>query len=144
MNIKELFIDAWVYLRIDKENKIIKEPHKVTGMMTDTDVPCVQTEGSDVYDHINFIEPIPLSPQIMPMIGFVEKDSDGKSLWTFEYKQYLVTVILSNGCPNLTIEDVSDKDFNHNMLIVKDRIYNLHELQRVFMVFDIPCDFKFP
>lgn len=72
MNIKELFFDAWVYLRIDKGNETIKEPHKVTGIMTDTDVPCVQTDASDVYDHINFIEPIPLTREILEKNGFVK------------------------------------------------------------------------
>lgn len=87
-------------------------------------------------------EPIPLSPRIMPMIGFVEKDCDGEPLWSFEYNQYLVTFMSTNGCPDLTIEDVSGRDSHHNVLVVKDEIYNLHELQRAFMIFDIPCDFN--
>lgn len=144
MQIQDLFIDAWVYLRIDNGNEIIKEPHKVTGMMTDTDVPCVQTDASDVYDHINFIEPIPLSPLIMSEIGFEEKDCDDEPLWSYEYMQYLVTFMSHNGCPDLTIEDVSGNGSHHNVLVVKDEIYNLHELQRAFMVFDIPCGFKLP
>lgn len=87
-------------------------------------------------------EPIKLSPQIMQKIGFKEKDCDGEPLWSFEYKRYLITFEAPYGWPCLTIEDVRDKDSNHNVLVAKDEIFNLHELQRAFMVFDIHCDFN--
>jgi hypothetical protein len=132
MQIQDLFSGAWV-----KNNSI---PAQVTGLTCDGNLETTAYR----YTNIERVEPIKLSPRVMSMIGFVEKDCDGEPLWSYEYKQYLVTFMSPNGCPSLTIEDVSSRDSDHNVLVVKDEIYNLHELQRAFMIFDIPCDFKLP
>ena len=132
MQIQDLFSGAWV-----KDSGI---PAQVTILTCDGNIETTAYR----YTNIERVEPIKLSPRIMSMIGFEEKDCDGEPLWSFEYKQYLVTFMSHNGCPDLTIEDVSDRDSHHNVLVVKDEIYNLHELQRAFMIFDIPCDFKLP
>lgn len=71
MEIQELFIGAWVLLKIDEGTRILKEPHRVTGIMTTNEQPYVQTDESDVYRGLDCYEPILVNADIMRASGFI-------------------------------------------------------------------------
>lgn len=71
MDIQELFIGAWVLLKIDEGTRILREPHRVTGIMTTNEQHYVQTDESDVYRGLECYEPIRISEDIMRSSGFI-------------------------------------------------------------------------
>lgn len=71
MNIQELFYGAWVYLLKNVGGQIVKEAHRVTGIMTSDKDTYIQTDDSDTYLPITAYEPIPITPEIMKANKFI-------------------------------------------------------------------------
>lgn len=91
------------------------------------------------YDYKD-IEPIPLTPEILEKNGFDKWEDDGGvplwslPLWSLDKKEvrYCMTFeVIDGGCPVLTIEDVVDGDSRHTSIVLKDEVYNVHDLQHV-------------
>ena len=73
------------------------------------------------------LEPIPLTAEILEKNGFT-KCGDENTFTCNDDKWTITFVIVDGGCPILTIEEVS-QHFEHNLLNLRDEIYNVHELQ---------------
>lgn len=71
MDIQEIFIGAWVLLKINESNRILREPHRVTGIMTSDGQHYVQTDESNVYRGLECYEPIAITHDIMSASGFI-------------------------------------------------------------------------
>lgn len=106
MDIQELFIGAWVLLKIDEGTRILREPHRVTGIMTTNEQPYVQTDKSDVYCGLECYEPIRISEDIMRSSGFII--DLGSATYTIEnygwleyrFKDSVLIERLNNGWSN--------------------------------------------
>lgn len=85
MEIQELFIGAWVLLKIDEGNRILREPHRVTGIMTTNEQPYVQTDESDVYRGLDCYEPILVNADIMSASGFIVDLGSASHTLDFNY-----------------------------------------------------------
>lgn len=131
MKAEELMFRDWVHSKL----------HNV-----DTQIDCVESgRDSDLNSvwltskecgerhYLDEIEPIPLTPEILKKNGFDKKVLDGvMDLYSYKEGRYLVTFFSDNGCPILSIEDIVDNDTYHSVIVLKDEIYNVHQLQHVF------------
>lgn len=82
-------------------------------------------------DNFENIIPIPLTPEILEKNGFNKPHDagDGTLICGMTIGPYKLTFQSLFGLPILTIENVVDNDNNHTCLVLKDEIYNVHELQ---------------
>jgi len=117
MNVNELIIGGWYLLN--------GKPINVEGYC----------RGNIIYDggyecNLNELERIPLTEDILKANGFDAKDVDTTCFYSKEVGIYLIVFHSENGCPILTIEDVVDLEDEHNVIQLKDEIYDVHELQR--------------
>ena len=78
------------------------------------------------------IEPILFTEEILKAIGFEDKPGKARYGSVF-YGMFIGDISISfevdNGLPILTIEDTSDRSKQHNIICLKDEVYNVHELQ---------------
>lgn len=140
MRIDELMPGDWVHC-----SKIEKDGYPANCRVVELSCGsiCSDTAGIRIHPHVvkgvhaSDISPIPLTPEILNLNGFERRKCDDIELWSLEEEPYLITFMSKNGCPCLTIEDVTDKDSEHNCLQLKDEVYNVHELQHALRLFGI-------
>lgn len=126
MKANELMIGDWV--------QSLGEPHKIIGIRTDTPYPYIKTNMSDTWYEwgMKYIaDGIPLTPEILEKNGFNKPQDagDGTLICGMTIGPYKLTFQSVFGLPIFTIENVVDNDNNHTCLVLKDEIYNVHELQ---------------
>lgn len=134
MKATDLMIGDWVLL--DKNAWIDDEYDRRCG------VPDYQPHkiesGEDLDESVNAdggALPIPLTQEILEKNGFEKKEDDfGQELYSLLLGEWVITYMSIYGCPYLTIEDVLDYDRGHSVLILKDSVYNVHELQHALKV----------
>lgn len=82
-------------------------------------------------DNFENIIPIPLTPEILEKNGFNKPQDagDGTLICGMTIGPYKLTFQSVFGLPILRIENVVDNDNYHTCLVLKDEIYNVHELQ---------------
>ena len=120
MKAKELMIGDWV-----NWHTYTNRPDycKIKQISFDTRI-----EGSDDFN----CEPIPLTEDTLKANGFEDKSEKaryGTVLYGLSVGNVSVTFEVDNGLPILTIEDTADSSSQHNIICLKDEIYNVHELQ---------------
>ena len=69
MKANEIQISDWLYSIIDRIDHTEKKLCKVTGIRTDSDVPLIQCDDTDVWYSLDSYEPIPLTPEILEKNG---------------------------------------------------------------------------
>ena len=94
MKAENLMIGNWIYL-IRESNKnngkleVTKvTPQRVTGIMTDTDHPCIQTDATDTYYGEESYKPIPLTDEILEKNGFEYNKEETEGDIQSAYKHY--------------------------------------------------------
>lgn len=128
MKATELMIADWVMQ--------FGEPARIVGIRIDNGI-YFRTNIHDTWyeSGVDGIEPIPLTPEILEKNGFDKwEDDGGVPLWSLDKKEvrYCMTFeVIDGGCPVLTIEDVVDGDSRHTSIVLKDEVYNVHDLQHV-------------
>ena len=82
-------------------------------------------------DNFENIIPIPLTPEILKKNGFNKPQDagDGTLICGMAIGPYKLTFQSVFGLPILRIENVVDNDNYHTCMVLKDEIYNVHELQ---------------
>ena len=88
INIDELFFGAWVLVKIDEGTRILREPHRVTGIMTYNGKPYVQTDESENYRGLECYEPIIITEDIMRSSGFIVDLGSATYNLTYTIKNY--------------------------------------------------------
>lgn len=126
MKATDLMIGDWV--------QSFGEPHKIIGIRTDTPYAYIKTDMSDTWYEWgmkDLADGISLTPEILEKNGFNKPQDagDGTLICGMTIGQYKLTFQSVFGMPILTIENVVDNDNNHTCLVLKDEIYNVHELQ---------------
>lgn len=115
MNPQELMIGDWVYI---KEYPMKPEAKQVT--------------ANHFMRSLCEFEPIPLTEEILKANGFEEKSEKARYGSVF-YGMFVGDISISfevdNGMPILTIEDTADRSEQHNIICLKDEVYDIHELQ---------------
>ena len=119
MKATELQIGDWVLFNVS--------PAQINGISEDMGSRCIRTNKTDVWCSETVIDPIPLTAEILKKNGF-DKCGDETTFTCNDDKWAIAFVIVDGGCPILTIEEVS-QHFEHNLLNLRDEIYNVHELQ---------------
>ena len=112
--LKGLTIDNWVLFN-DK-------PYLVTGIRISGKDVFVRTTYNSVYYHICLFKPVPLASDILAISGFDCIKDEPKEEW--EYQGHTIN---SDGS-NYWFED-------------KIEIHSLHELQNLFSIMGIECEF---
>lgn len=69
MKASELMQGDLLFSLIDRNGLIEKKAVRVTGIRTDCDFPCIQTDESDVWYSVETYEPVPITPEILEKNG---------------------------------------------------------------------------
>ena len=118
--------------------KSIKERFaKITEIYKQLDYPFKQmvslnANGLRYCVTIDEIEAIPLTEEILKANGFEDKSEKaryGSVFYGLLVGNVSITFEVDNGLPILTIEDTADRSSQHNVICLKDEIYNVHQLQ---------------
>lgn len=138
MKANELMAGDWVY---DEMLKAFGKVEVVTPFAIQCDI------HTDTH-HMDFFKPIPLTEEILKANGWEEKFEKARYSNVFyglEHGRICISYEVDNGLPILTIEDTCDRSKEHNVICLKDEIYNVHELQhalRLCGLNDLADNFK--
>ena len=70
MKANEIQIGDWLYSIIDRYEHIEKKLCKITGIRTDSDIPLIQCDDTDVWYSLESYEPVLLTAEILENNGF--------------------------------------------------------------------------
>lgn len=122
MKVRELMIGDLVY------SPKLQKVFKVTGIRDSHE----EIESSSCHVPMRMLDPIPLSDEILKANGFedkIEKARYGSVFYGLFVGNVSITFEVDNCLPILTIENTTDRSSQHNVICLKDEIYNVHELQ---------------
>lgn len=132
MNAKDLMIGDWVRTFLGE-----------CGRVTSIDIFQHTSNSIDVfgktYDE-DRIEAVLLTEEILKANGFEDKSDKaryGNVFYGLEHGNTSVTFEVDNGLPILTIEDAADRSKQHNVICLKDEVYNVHELQHALRLYGL-------
>lgn len=132
MKATDLMIGDWVLISVLDCNPF---PSKVTSINYNSYqgknyVDWIDTEDKEEIG-MYAVQPIPITPEILEKNGFNKPQDagDGTLICGMTIGQYKLTFQSVFALPIFTIENVVDNDNNHTCLVLKDEIYNVHELQ---------------
>lgn len=137
MKATDLMIGDWVHLYVnndgitDENVKVISLGEDWISIVNKFDLDEEYAED-DCVDGVSAITPIPLTEEILKANGFEgksEKARYGSVFYGLSVGNLSITFEVDNGLPILTIEDTADRSSQHNVICLKDEIYNVHELQ---------------
>ena len=101
MKTNEIQIGDWLYSIINKFDHTEKKLCKVTGIRTDSDVPLIQCDDTDVWYPLDSYEPIPITAEMLSKCGF-KKNKTGQ--WAIEKKH-------SIGCCGQTCSNTNPLEY---------------------------------
>lgn len=134
MKENEIQISDWLYSIIDRIDHTEKKLCKVTGIRTDSNVPLIQCDDTDVWYPLDSYEPIPLTPEILEKNGF---EDIGDDTYQLEEKPYWFWVDFFNhqyGCEYDT-STYEYEDDEHRLKLYG--IPSVHELQHALRLCEI-------